>query len=111
MTGDAKLVALAALATAFFSRVALLTSSGTGAYSHSRCEREQFRQGDPPQHRIFLQVRAATKVRVERLTGVCSIDRPWRYAVDGWERQLDPAWWWNTCREEVGGRMDWRMKV
>lgn len=43
-----------AFATAFFSRVARLTSSGTGAYSHSRWDRAQLRHGAPPQQRIFL---------------------------------------------------------
>ena len=44
----------AAFAIAFFSRVARLTSSGTGVYSHSLSALVQFRQGDPPQHLIFL---------------------------------------------------------
>lgn len=45
---------LEARALAFFSRVARLTSSGTGVYSHSRSALVQLRHGAPPQHLILL---------------------------------------------------------
>ena len=47
---------------AFFCRVALLTSSGTGSYSQGLPDFSQFLHGSPPQHLIFLLVSVILKV-------------------------------------------------
>lgn len=63
-TGECKYspeLCLAALALALRSRVALFTSSGTAAYSHTRRERVQLRHGELPQQRILLPVQRGWK--------------------------------------------------